>query len=496
MSEMLGRLKSRLKASVSFPSPPAIAQQIIALARDPHADISQVAAAIGRDPALAAKLLRVANSVLYCRQRKSTNLRQALIVLGLQGATTLALGFSLLGCYRGLKSNGVDYERHWRRAILGASAARCFGALQTDSAVDDIFVAALLQDIAILGVDRVAPDFYRDLPLNGSHQEFRKYEMARLGVDHAELGAWLLEYWKLPESLCRAVAWSHAPPGADSLTPASMAARCIALGSECAEALLAPAGGVDFAALAAQASDWLGVDARVVAEVTGQVVAEIPEIERLFDADLLQPEAAGLILDQARDLLILRDLESLGQVDCLRRTNQKLEARPEALQDERQRDRVTGLYNRGYLDPMLRREFQAATSGRWPLSLVFVDLDRFKTISAVHGHEAGDAVLLTTAKSIASVARDTDCVARYGGTQFVIVLPGLARHGAEIFCARLNARLCGTLHTIRDTTVTVGAAVGVATHAPERPFDRVSHLIDAAERSAELAKRPLRRSSV
>jgi len=91
MSENARTAESKLRASANFPSPPAVAQQIIALARDPQADISQVAAAIGRDPAMAAKLLRVANSALYSRQRKSTNLRQALIALGLQGATTLAL---------------------------------------------------------------------------------------------------------------------------------------------------------------------------------------------------------------------------------------------------------------------------------------------------------------------------------------------------------------------------------------------------------------------
>src|SRR5271170_5431405 len=173
---MLDHLKSKLKASVNFPSPPAIAQQIIALAGDPDIDISQVAAAISRDPGIAAKLLRAANSALYSRQRKSANLRQALIVLGLHGATTLALGFSLVGTYRGLKSNGVDYDRYWRRAILSASAARCFGALQNASAAEDIFLAALLQDIAILGVDRAAPDFYRDLPRNASHREFQAHE--------------------------------------------------------------------------------------------------------------------------------------------------------------------------------------------------------------------------------------------------------------------------------------------------------------------------------
>jgi diguanylate cyclase (GGDEF)-like protein len=489
MSEMLDRLKSKLKASVNFPSPPAIAQQIIALAGDPHIDISQVAAAISRDPGIAAKLLRAANSALYSRQRKSANLRQALIVLGLHGATTVALGFCLLGTYRGLRSNGVDYDRYWRRAILSASAAKCFGALQNASAVEDIFLAALLQDIAILGVDRSAPDFYRDLPRNASHREISAHETARLGIDHAELGAWLLEYWKLPERLCRTVAWSHAPPIADRSSPTGIAASCVALGSECVEILLAPAAAADCAVLAQHASEWLGIDAPAVAEVMGKIVAEIPEIERLFDTKLLRPDAASVILDQARDLLLVRNLQAFGQVSGSRDTNLKSEARIEALQDAQQRDGLTGLYNRGYLDLMLRREFQAATKGNWPLSVVFVDLDRFKGINETYGHEAGDSVLVTTAKSIASVARDTDCVARYGGEEFVIVLPGLASPGAEIFCQRLIARLRSTVHPIRGTMVTVTASVGLATHTPKTPFQRASHLINAADRSVWVAKK-------
>jgi diguanylate cyclase (GGDEF)-like protein len=489
---MLDQLKSKLKASLNFPSPPAIAQQIIALARDPYTDISQVAAAISRDPALAAKLLRAANSALYSRQRKSTNLRQALIVLGLQGATSLALGFSLIGCYVGLKSNGVDYDRHWRRAILSASAARCFGALQHASAVEDIFLAALLQDIAILGVDRAAPDFYRDLPRNASHREFSVYETDRLGIDHAALGAWLLAYWKLPEPLCRAVAWSHGPPTANRSTPMGIGACCVALGSECVEPLLAHAAAADFAALAEHASEWLGIEAPAVAEVIGRVVAEIPEIERLFDRKLLQPDAASVILDQARDLLVLRNLQALEQAGNLPTTNPKPDVRIAAPQDERQRDPVTGLYNRGYLDLMLRREFQAATRGEWPLSVVFIDLDCLKGINEAYGQEAADSVLVTTAKSIASVARDTDCVARYGGAEFVIVLPGLASSGATIFYTRLTTRLRSTVHTIRGAVVTVSASVGVATHAPKKPFQRVLDLITAAERSARTAKKSQR----
>jgi diguanylate cyclase (GGDEF)-like protein len=233
----------------------------------------------------------------------------------------------------------------------------------------------------------------------------------------------------------------------------------------------------------------LGIDAASVAQVMGKIVAEIPEIERMFDTKLLQADAASAILDQARDVLMLRNLQAPGQVIGSRETKPKLESRPAALQDAQLRDSLTGLYNRGHLDLMLRREFQAATTGNWPLSVVFVDLDRFKEINEAYGHEAGDSVLISTAKTILSVARDTDCVARYGGEEFVIVLPGIASPGAEIFCQRLITRLRGTLHPIGVTMVTVTASMGLATHAPKTPFQRASHLIDAADRSVHIAKK-------
>jgi diguanylate cyclase (GGDEF)-like protein len=164
--------------------------------------------------------------------------------------------------------------------------------------------------------------------------------------------------------------------------------------------------------------------------------------------------------------------------------NLKPEARTAAVPDDGRCDPLTGLFNRGYLDLMLRREFQAAMIGEWPLSVVFVDLDRLDGIHEAHGKEAGESVLVNTAKSIASVARDTDCVGRYGDAEFVIVLPGLAVGGAEIFCKRLSARLRGNVHSIGGREVTVTASVGLATHAPERPFQRASDLISVAEGSA------------
>jgi len=105
---MLVQLQEKLKTAVNFPSPPGVAQQIIALAGDAEIDIVKVAAAISKDPGLTAKVLRVANSPIYSKRRKSENLRQALVVLGLNAATTLALSFSLVGTYKKIKSAGIE----------------------------------------------------------------------------------------------------------------------------------------------------------------------------------------------------------------------------------------------------------------------------------------------------------------------------------------------------------------------------------------------------
>jgi diguanylate cyclase (GGDEF)-like protein len=486
---MLEQIKQKLKTAVNFPSPPAVAQQIIALAADPGVDVVRVAAAIGHDPGLAAKVLRVANSPLYSHQRKSENLRQALIVLGLNGATTLALSFSLVGAYKGAGGAGIDYSRFWRRSILSASAARLFAVQQGIRQSDDVFLAALLQEIAVLAIDRVQPDFYGGLAPSATHAELAAHEHSRLGIDHAGFGAWLLTHWQLPEFLVRTVECSHLPTRLDRSTRVGHAARCVALGSECADLLLTRGTAAALPHLAAHADAWLGLGADGLSDVMGRIVDSIPEIGRLFETNLLSAESAAAILDEARELLMIRNLQSFEEVSALRATTEDLKARTIALQDQHRRDGLTGVFNRRHLDAVLEQEFQAALVGRWPLSVVFADLDRFKLINDTHGHATGDAVLAATANMLQAAARDTDVVARYGGEEFVVVLPGLGMEGAAVFCERLLGRLRETHHLIAGRPLTVTASLGLATHSAESPFHSVTQLLEAADRCVYEAKR-------
>lgn len=494
---MLDTFKNKLRLAVNFPSPPAIALQIIELASDPEINVSKVAAMISKDAGLAAKVLRVANSPIYSKRRRSDNLRQALVVLGLNAATTLALSFSLVGTYQRGKGVGIDYGRYWRRAILSASAARTLGERLKAAASEDMFLAALLQDIGVLAVDRVQPDFYCGLPPEATHDDWVAHERRSLGEDHASLGAWLMRNWRLAEPLCTVVESSHEAARLARSAPESLAARCVALASECADFVLGPcsppggdagsAAGIE--ALAGHAHEWLDLDRSALAEVLAVMVGEIPEIERLFDTPIRDSETATALLDQARELLTLRNLQALEEVSTLRENSEQLEARTTELESRQRRDPLTGVFNRGHLDALLKSEFEHAVAGGWPLSVAFIDLDHFKRINDTFGHAAGDAVLIGAAKLMLECTRETDFVGRYGGEEFVLILPGVGPDLASKVCERLLERLRSQRHTLPAGCARITASIGLATQSRTRGFASVSELLAAADRCVYVAKR-------
>ena len=127
-------------------------------------------------------------------------------------------------------------------------------------------------------------------------------------------------------------------------------------------------------------------------------------------------------------------------------------------------DDLTSLYNSRYLNQVLRQEIKrAARSGR-PLSLLFVDLDGFKTINDSFGHLFGSRALVEAAALIRAGARETDIVARFGGDEFALVLPDTGGDGALYVARRIRERVAthrflGSEHL--DVRLT--ASVGIAT---------------------------------
>ena len=482
-------IEAQLRLAVNFPSPPGVAAHIIELAQDPEIEMGKVAKALSMDSALSSKVLRIANSPLYAQRRKSENLRQALVVLGLNATLTLALSFSLVKSLRGAKSNGLDYKFYWRRALLSATAARALSDFLHQSSAEEIFLAALLQDVGMLALDQSVPDLYRNIEsLQHDHGALAEFETKRLQADHAHVGGWMMRNWHMPERLHTAISHSHQLQQSFTTDPAQIFERCVALSGPMADLFLQEPQQRQFAETALRAERSLGLDKMAFGQVLGTIGSMIPETEAIFESDLLSKQHPDLILEQARDVLMLRSLHALREINTLRAAVDARGTRVPELAEETRRDSLTGAYNRAYLEQFMEREFDHAARHKWPLSVAFVDLDDFKSINECFGPQAGDRILQATARILRGNTRETDMIARYGGEEFIVVLPATDAPTAHTICERIVMAFRNTGHVMGSERAHVTVSIGCASQDAHTHFASPADLIAAADQALYTAK--------
>jgi diguanylate cyclase (GGDEF)-like protein len=135
------------------------------------------------------------------------------------------------------------------------------------------------------------------------------------------------------------------------------------------------------------------------------------------------------------------------------------------LRDAAETDLVTGVYSHRHLQDRLRQETARAARSHDPLSVVMIDLDDFKLVNDAHGHQAGDRVLRAIAGCLRQSVRAGDVVARYGGDEFVVLMPDTAEREARAVAQRAAAAVAGLRHPMADgTEIRVTCSVGLALH--------------------------------
>jgi diguanylate cyclase (GGDEF)-like protein len=165
---------------------------------------------------------------------------------------------------------------------------------------------------------------------------------------------------------------------------------------------------------------------------------------------------------------------------------EQLIAAHEALRHEATHDRLTGLWNRGRILDQLGRELTRSRREHRPLSLLIADIDHFKAANDTHGHQLGDEVLREVGVRMQALCGDRDCIGRYGGEEFLIVLPGTDGTKAQEVAEKIRHAVGRDPVLALRAQVPVTISIGVA--STERAEDQAAVLIHSADSALYRAK--------
>lgn len=398
-------LQQLIEELVNLPSPPAIAVQILNTVKDAECSLEDLEKIISADPALASKMLRIANSAFYSLPHKVSNIARALSVLGTNVIKNIALSFVIAGDFRGSHQSSFNFNRFWKNSVTTAVAAEI--VMETINIKnDDIFVTALLQNVGELVLFQSMGDAYLKIHehyLKDSEVELISLEKSLFNFDHQQVGFLLLENWGIPQTITQPIRYHHQPEQADDQT--KQTANILNVASLLATIYSTSETAENVRELQSKMKDYFGISPEKTTEILDDVAIKCLDVLEVFEIDPGEIKPYSQLLQEANDelgklnlsyehlVLELKEskIKSERFANELRRANEKLEQLAF-------KDGLTQLYNHRYFQEILKKEMARSKRYNHPLSLIFYDIDFFKKVNDTYGHPAGDKVLRTLSK--------------------------------------------------------------------------------------------------
>jgi HD-like signal output (HDOD) protein len=213
-AQTLEKIRREIEEIGALPTLPDVPMKILEIIAKEDSSMQDVAKMIERDPSLAANILKVANSPYYGVRQKVATLQLALTILGLNEIINAVTSLSVVRMFPvRSKSDGFDRFKFWRHSFGCAAASQMLGREMRFDTMGVEFVAGLIHDIGKLIIDQFFPAKMR--AIHALRQKdglsLQEAEIRALGVDHATLGSWLAENWRLPPVLVESIMYHHRP---------------------------------------------------------------------------------------------------------------------------------------------------------------------------------------------------------------------------------------------------------------------------------------------
>lgn len=222
----------KIRSTVELPTIPTTLSHILDVTGSEQTAASDLAKVVVVDQALAANILRVANSALYSLPRKVTNVERAVALLGFKQVRDLSMSMSVFDSLYRPTPDGYVFDRaqFWQHGFITAYITREI-AKDLNVRERNAFTAGLLHDIGKVVLDLKTPKLFERIlqEIMTSNIDFHEAEMALIGTAHDRVGALVLEQWDLPDDLMETVKFHHAPSECKGQMPVLVyCANCLA----------------------------------------------------------------------------------------------------------------------------------------------------------------------------------------------------------------------------------------------------------------------------
>jgi len=474
-------MESKLQKLSQLPSLPTVAIRLLKMFSDPEVGISDVVHVLQTDPALSGKILKAANTSQFGLRKPVSDLQRAVVLLGKKTVMALALGFSLAEASMNTGKYASYYSDFWFQSLVRGCSASLLAERYSNVDSGEAFTLGLLARIGRLALLNGNPEPFtaclRQAVQSGAPVDLVEAQSGDITSKQVTLH--LFKEWNLPAHCVHAVetmnisldeACDNRATGVVGL------ADVLRIASAFAEFFAGEGRGLAIAKIYELCSVILKQPETVANELVDQVRSDLDEHSDLFSVDMskvgspleLLSQAMAQLSQLAANAAMAKEESPAAPTSEMLEENGRLRKRVLELTQTTMTDPLTGIFNRTYLMQQLSDCCLRSKELQTPVALLFVDVDRFKSVNDTHGHLVGDDVLKGVASALRSVIRDKDVLTRYGGEEFVILSAASDAIGLARQAERIRQKIQEEQITSGSLNLNVTVSIGGAISTPNR----------------------------